>query len=377
MKRILILGTGNAQTDFIKYCKDFGYMVYACSYKKEGRGIQEADYFELIDIKDAKAIESYAKTKDIDIIYSVGSDLAMPSVVAASKNLGLKSFISEETAKTCNHKNLLRYELGRLKGGKYTVNYRPLAEASEADGWNYFPAILKPADSQGQRGITHINSLEDIPGAFETAKNSSPSNKAIIEQYVEGPEISLNSYIIDGEPQFIFVTDRVSFADYPGGIIKSHVFPSAADIPEDKLRDLVKDTTKHLKIVNGPVYYQIKADKHNNPKVIEVTPRLDGCHIWNLINKLGGPNLFEIILLHLSGNSYPNPEFNNINWKNIEHAELFFFTLPPDTVMNKNKFKLDGKEIHLEWYYADNEAVRPLNNYMEKVGYTIRIQEKS
>jgi biotin carboxylase len=376
MKKILVLGTGNAQTDFIKYCNEFGYTVHACSYKKEGRGIKEADYFELIDIKDAKAVENYAKTKNIDIIYSVGSDLAMPSVAAASENLGLKSFISEETAKTCNDKNLLRGKLGQLKDGKYSVNYRPLAEASDSDGWDYFPAILKPADSQGQRGITHVDSAEDIATAFETAKKHSPSDKAIIEEYVQGSEISVNSYIINGEPQFLFVTDRISFADYPGGIIKSHVFPSTSGIPEDKLWDLVKDTTKHLKINNGPVYYQIKADKQNNPKVIEVTPRLDGCHIWNLIYQLGGPNLFETILLHLTGNSFPNPEFSDIHRENIEHAELFFFTLPPETIMNKNKFKLYGKEIYLEWYYEDDETIRPLNNYSEKVGYTIRIQEK-
>ena len=92
MKKILILGAGNAQMDLIEYCNENNYEVYGCSYTNTDKGIPLLDHFEQINIVDADKIEEYAKKNSIDIIYSVGSDIAMPTVSKVAERLNLPHF---------------------------------------------------------------------------------------------------------------------------------------------------------------------------------------------------------------------------------------------------------------------------------------------
>lgn len=85
MKKVLILGAGNAQIDAIEYCKGQGYKVYGCSYTDTDKGIPYLDEFKQINIIDAEAVAEYVKDNGIDLVYSVGSDLAMPTVAKVSE----------------------------------------------------------------------------------------------------------------------------------------------------------------------------------------------------------------------------------------------------------------------------------------------------
>ena len=111
-KRILILGAGNAQIDAIEYCKNIGDEVVGCSYTTVDRGITHLDFFEQVDIKNIDGIVSLAEKYNVAAIYSVGSDLAMPTAMKASERLGLPHFISTETAEICHSKNRMRETLG-------------------------------------------------------------------------------------------------------------------------------------------------------------------------------------------------------------------------------------------------------------------------
>jgi biotin carboxylase len=375
MKKILILGVGNAQVDFIKYCKSVGFQVHACAYKNEGRGIKFVDFFSVINITDYEAIEKYIIKNKIDLVYSVGSDLAMPSVAIVSEKLSINHFISSQTALTCNNKILLREKLDNIKDGKYSIGYSYINNVSDVDDWNLFPAIIKPVDSQGQRGISLVNNHSEIEKALIIAADNSSTKTAIIEEYVDGYEISINSYIVNSKPLFLFITKRNSFVDYPGGIIKSHLYPASNITDKQQLRNLVDDICTNFEIKNGPVYFQIKINSKNIAKLIEVTPRFDGCHLWKFIKMLGGPDLFDITLKHLSGESLERFAENEFVFNNVNYAELSFFTQPPHTKMLQDKFIVSDKMKYFEWYYDDNEIVKPINNYQEKVGYQIIIDK--
>ena len=78
-KKLLVLGAGNAQIDLIEYAKNIGLEVYVCSYSNNDKGIGKADVFAQINIVDSEKIESYVKGNKIDYIYSVGSDIAVPT----------------------------------------------------------------------------------------------------------------------------------------------------------------------------------------------------------------------------------------------------------------------------------------------------------
>ena len=103
-KRILILGAGNAQIDAIEYCKAHGYEVAGCSYTTVDCGIPHLDIFEQVDIKSIEGVKALAEKYSVSAIYSVGSDLAMPTVMKVSEELGLPHFITAEAAEICHSK---------------------------------------------------------------------------------------------------------------------------------------------------------------------------------------------------------------------------------------------------------------------------------
>jgi biotin carboxylase len=374
MKKILVLGTGNAQTDFIQYCKEIGLEVHCCSYKNEGRGIQYSDYFEITDISDVENVRAYALDHKIDLIYSTGSEIAMPTISKVSEDLTLPVFNSFKTTTLCQNKNLLRDAFSDFP--EFTVNYKFIKTFDSLKTWNKFPAVVKPNDSQGQRGITIVERESELKNAFERAVSHSPSRSVIIEEFIDGFEISVNTYVLNGKPCFMFITERISFDQYPGGIIKSHKYPVSKYVNEDKVWQLLNSSLKRLGIINGPAYFQLKIGKTGNPKVIEVTPRLDGCHLWRMIYLIREIHLFQIIINHLLTGIIEEKCFQkSIKLNDYKKASLDFFTQAPSSFFEKSKHITSQNASYIEWYYSEGEIIPVINGFAEKTGYQITLEK--
>lgn len=361
MKKIVILGIGNAQVDILKLLhKSNNYEVHALSYSDDGRGLKYVDQFGLIDITDKYKVKDYCENNSIDVIYSVGSDVAMPTVAYVSEQLGLPHFVSYETALSCNNKNLFREKLKNCVG---SVPFSVMENENTSVDIS-FPLIVKPVDSQGQRGVTTATNEDELKASFRNAIQYSKSGKVIAEKKIEGEEISVNAYVVDGELKFFLPSGRVSWSMFDGGIIHKHLVPSAlSPLAQENVKALVLDTVKTLQINNGPVYFQIKMAAET-PYLIEVTPRLDGCHMWRLINESCGINLLDISIKHLFGVKVVIPTaFETRNMC------LEFYCQPPS-----EQFQLPavtGKEVYRELYYDAGDEIRRMNGKMEKCGYCI------
>lgn len=361
MKKIAILGIGNAQVDVLRLLNESrSYEVHALSYSNDGRGLDYVDHFSLIDITDKEKVKNYCAEHEIEIIYSVGSDVAMPTVAYVSEELGLPHFVSYETAVSCNNKNVFREKLKHCFGSvPFTVM---VDEDTQVD--LPFPLIVKPVDSQGQRGVSTAQSIQELKASFAKAITYSKSGKVIVEKKIEGEEISVNAYVIDGELKFFLPSGRVSWDMFDGGIIHKHLLPSTLSTQAiENVRRLVEETTKALEINNGPVYFQIKMEQ-DSPYLIEVTPRLDGCHMWRLISLACGVNLLDLAIQHLMGADINIPE----SWP-VDDMCLEFFCQPP-----KEQFSLPldhDSYIYKELYYKVGDRVKEMNGKMEKCGYCI------
>ena len=365
--RILILGAGNAQYDAIQYCKDQGMEVYGCSYTDTDKSIPLLDHFEKVNIVDVDAVKEYAERIRADLVYSVGSDLAMPTACKVSELLDLPHFVSSETAVLCNKKNDMRDFLGvDVEGNiRYFVSYDKNALTEE--NLDFFPIMMKPVDSQGQRGVRLIHNMKEVMESYDEVMSYSKTKGVIFEEYLDGPEVSVNSYIYEGEVKFMLVSDRVSFDEYPGGIIKEHHLPTKeSPLVVEKIRDLVKRVVHKMKINNGPVYFQIKI-VNEVPYMIEVTPRLDGCHMWNVIKEYCGFDLLDTTFKHLLGEKSLDFSFVEKEGK----FKLVFTCEQPNTPFNRDKYVIPDNHCYLRWYYETGDNVRVLNGFMENGGYYI------
>ena len=364
-KKLLILGAGNAQIDLIEYAKSVGLEVHVCSYVSTDNGVPLADFFAEINIVDAEKIESYVWENKIDYIYSVGTDIAVPSFCKVAENLNKFHFVSSKTAEICCNKHLMRKALG--KDAPFNVPFAVCKTLDEAKNIDFYPLMIKPVDSQGQRGVFKAENFNELSEHFDSAMSYSRNKKVILEKHISGSEVSVNAYVKDGEIIFSMLSDRESFEDLPGGIIKAHHLPSAFEgtRTHEMINELVRKAVKKLEIENGPVYFQIKVS-NGHPYLIEITPRLDGCHMWRLIKEYCNVDLLEMTMRHLLGENIDIPKYN-VSRVPV-HTE--FFCEQPNTAFQAEKYEKYTAD-YKRMYYNTGDIVKKMNGYMEKCGYRI------
>ena len=364
--KIIILGTGSAQKDIIEYCKNRSFYVIACSNVAGYSSEKLVNEFHQIDIVDADSVKKLAIDSEVDFIYTIGSDVAMPTIAKVSREIGLPCFVDYETAVMCNNKDMLRDKVRST--GKYSRVSHQVLRSSDDKVIVPFPAMIKPSDSQGQRGVRKVENIDDVRRYFSETVSFSRSKKVIIEPYIEGDEISVNVFLENGELRFYLMSDREAWTEYPGGIIKGHRIPSkyeANTIVAERIRTLVIETLEAIGLRNGPGYFQIKIDDEGYPFLIEVTPRLDGCHMWRLIKYSTGVDLLDASVEMLQGGGYNQAR----EYKVIPYS-LEFFCGKPGTRFSQSNYSITEQEF-LRWYYQEGDTVNHVNGYFEKCGYVI------
>jgi phosphoribosylamine-glycine ligase len=366
MRLAIVLGVGNAQVDLIRYLKANAWRVIGCSYRHEGRGLADIDKFALLNVTDVDGIVQLAHSEQADLIYTVGSDLAMPTVADVSTQLGLPTFIPSGTAGLLQNKLRLRRFLAEHNISP--VKFKAVREQNDLDDWTHFPAIVKPVDNQGQRGVFLANEMEVARTGIEKSLTHSRTKTLIIEEFLDGPEVSANTFISNGQTIFNEISDRLVVAGYAGGIPKGHIYPAKACTGEllAETKALVERCNRELAIMNGPVYYQLILTT-NGPRIVEVTPRLDGCHMWRLIKTACGVDLLDVCVRNLMGEELPPMDVK----PGMDSYYLGFYYCPPDQSFFLAEHQPVSEVEYLEYYYADGEIVRPINGYLEKVGYFI------
>lgn len=367
MKKVLVLGAGGAQEDVMRVAKSMGtYVLAIAKDKPEGEPI--ADKYIGMDILDIEAINYLIKEEKIDAVFTAGIEMAIPVMTKVSLKNDLRFFVTEKSIEMFKDKSVWREALGNTVGN---LKYKAGSQLEDFKEWNIYPAILKPVDGTGQRGVHKVNSFEEIKEVFDNALSYSKRKKAIIEEFAGGEEISINTFMYNGDLAFYEISDRISYSEYPGGIIKEHHIPSKYDNKElrKKLEDLVKSVSEKMGYKNGHVYYQLKIE-NNEPKIIEFTPRYDACHMWRLVNTTNNINLMKASLEYLLYGKSEEIENYKPN-RNEGQYKLKFISDKPGTIVIKENYEIPEDKIFLFWYYEDGETVKTVTGHIEKVGYYI------
>lgn len=370
-RKILILGASYVQADALTYLKQQGFETFSYAVIKKGPGVEIADHFEVIDILDSPAIANYVKLHHIDAVYSVGSDIAMPVASEISEKFILPHFVSSNTAQICNNKIKVRNLLG--KDCEWNIPFQIIRDEKDIPAIP-LPLVIKPADSQGQRGISLVHSMDAYQSAYQRAREYSRSGEVIIEKYVSGCELSVNAYLVYANIAFMAVSERETWPNYLG-LVHRHILPfkGMTDERGQVIRRMVKTTCEKLGITDGPVYYQIKLEK-DQLYLLEMTPRLDGCHLWQLIKHYTDVNLIKLTFDHLLKGDVS--ELDNEERHPGEYR-LVFFGQKPGTRMDINNFVVPEDALEVLFYYQPGQIIRAINGHLEKVGYFIQRSKQS
>src|ERR671937_1273014 len=183
MKTVLFVGAGRHQRRAILQARERGSRVVAVDRNPDALGLAVADVPEPVDFTDVEGVTEVARRHAVDGALTVSADRAVPVVAAVTEALGLPG-IGTRTAHLMTHKVAMRRALAEhgVPQPRFAAvrAHRELGPAAQTIG---FPAVLKPADSGGQRGVFYCESLDDAERHLHAALAESPTEEAILESY--------------------------------------------------------------------------------------------------------------------------------------------------------------------------------------------------
>lgn len=281
-KRLMILGASILQLPAIEKAIEMGLEVIAVDMnpKAVGFGVQGVEK-EIISTIDEQAIVEAAKKHKIDGIMTLATDMPMRSVAAVAKEMNLIG-IDADTAFKATNKVEMRRALQSC-GVPIPKFFKVTNEEEYIEVVKQFnvPFIVKPADSSGSRGIFEVIDITDkqlIKEAYYYCKPFSRVGDVVVEEYMSGPEVSVETLSIDGVCHVIQITDKIT-TGAPHYVEMGHSQPSrhSKEISE-KISKVAKAANKALGITNGPSHTEIIVTSEG-PKIVEVGARLGGDNI--------------------------------------------------------------------------------------------------
>lgn len=283
-KKIMILGASILQLPAIQKALEMNLEVIAVDMNPEAVGFKvEGVKKEIISTIDIPAVVQTAKKHNINGIMTLASDMPMRTVAVVAKKMGLVG-IDEDTAIKATNKAEMRNAL-KQNNVPIPLYYKVENEDEFVKAVNKikdagFKCIVKPADNSGSRGIDLLSNFENetLKKAYEYSKKYSRSGSVMVEEYMEGHEVSVETLSVNGKCYVIQITDKIT-TGAPYFVEMGHSQPSQLDEETKKrISQVAIDANKAIGIKNGPSHTEIKVTK-DGPKIVEIGARLGGDNI--------------------------------------------------------------------------------------------------
>jgi len=279
-ERLIILGAGVMQGPAIRIAKELDFYTIALDGSSQAPCVTLADHFEQIDLKDKEGIETFARSLQSSSerlgIMTAGTDFSA-SVAWVAEKLGLPG-IPYESALNASDKSRMRECF--KKSALPSPNFFTITQADSFESIPLpFPIVIKPVDNMGSRGCRRVDSIAEFIEAAKTAIGFSRSGRAIVEEFMDGPEFSVDAIVYNDEITICGLADRHIFFP-PYFIEMGHTMPTV--IEEEKqsamletfcagVRSLGLTGEKYIGAAKGDIKLTAKG-----PMIGEIAARLSG-----------------------------------------------------------------------------------------------------
>jgi biotin carboxylase len=381
VKTVLFVGAGRHQRRAIQRAKELKLRVVAVDRNPDALGLQEADIAKVVDYADPRAVMKAVGRIKLNGVLTVSADSAVPAVAAIAAELGLPG-IGAETAHLMTHKIAMRRRFADagVPQPRFAA-LRTLAERHRALDEVGLPAVLKPADSGGQRGVFRIESMDDIDAHLHEALFMSPTGEAILEEFVEGTE--MNGIVIAhrGEQIPLTLSDRLRPPGIGFGVGWIHVYPAA--VYGHQLEESERVAThgvKALGLDDGIAFPQLIATPGGDVVMVECAARIPGGQMADLVRHAVGIDLVDVQLRLALGEPLPD-ELVQPRFK--QPLAIRFLTAEPGPLPTGRVIRVGSLEkvlafpgvVQAETYLQVGEVIRPVRLDGDRRGYVIAIAD--
>jgi biotin carboxylase len=293
--RLLVLGAGPAQLGLLAAARERGLYVMAVDRDPSAPGFSFADRRAIVSTEDERGIERLARAERIDGVIAPGIDFPAAIAARVAHGLGLPHPIDPATAVLATNKQRQRERLAEAGVPQ------PRSSVLDAGDPVELPCVVKAPDRQGQRGLTLVRERSELAGAIEAARDASRSGHVLVEEVVEGPEVTVNAFSVGGEFHALTITDRLTAEPPAFGVALAHVWRASEEPVE-----LARRAADALGIREGPTYTQIRVGP-DGPRLIELAARLGGGHDAELCEAALGVDLNGLALSAALGEAVEPP----------------------------------------------------------------------
>lgn len=283
-KKLAIIGASYLQLPLVEKAKEMGLETICFAWEEGAVCKDMADQFYPISIIDKEAILEKCQKIGIEGITTIASDVAVVTVNYVASQMGLISNPDNYSGITTN-KYLMRrcFMENHVPSPKFVLVDDKIQY--QIKGFK-FPLIVKPTDRSGSRGVEKVLDPVQLEEAVIRAQKESFEHKAIIEEFVTGREISVESISFQGQHYILQITDKVT-TGAPFFVELEHHQPSS--LPEDiktEVRQIVHHALDALHIQCGASHAELKITEDGEIRVIEIGARMGGDFIGSDLVRL-------------------------------------------------------------------------------------------
>lgn len=371
-KKLMILGASILQLPAIEKAKEMGLDVVVVDMNPDAVGFKVPGIEkEIISTIDIQAVISAAKRHRIDGIMTLATDMPMRTVAAVAKEMNLIGIDEETALKTTNKAEMRKaLQVNNVPIPKFYVVSNKDEYKDVVKQFNV-PFIVKPADSSGSRGIFEVKDIHNedlIVEAYEYCHPFSRVGDVVVEEYMEGPEVSVETLTVNGECHVIQITDKLT-TGAPHYVEMGHSQPTmlSKEIAE-QISKVAKAANKAIGIKNGPSHTEIIVTKQG-PKIVELGARLGGDNITtHLVPLSTGVDMVECCIKIALG------EIPDIKKKWNKGSAIRYFEQHAgviDSIEGVDKAEeIDGVQ-QISIVHGVGEEVTEINSSGERMGFVI------
>ncbi len=379
-KNLIIIGGGIEQVPAYKLAKRRGLTIIGTDINDNAPALKLADHCLIASTRDPKTtlvqVKKFAKNQKIHGVMTIANDVAL-TVSTISNSLNLPG-ISLEAATKVSDKLLMKnaFKLSSVP----TPWFAPIKNLDElkkillSSNLNRF--VIKPSDGRGARGVLLIDRNTDLKWVFSEAKKYGSSGKLILEEFVNGLQLSTESFLINGKVFTPAISERnyehlERFFPYfieNGGTIPANL----TNHMKNKIDKLISDGARALGVNEGIVKGDIVIKSDGTPMIIELALRLSGGWLSShQIPAATGVNLVDIVISHALGKKIATKSL--FPKKKMATAIRYWFPKPGKIkkIIGENKLKKLKGLITYGFLKNTGNIQKKVKMHADRFGYII------
>lgn len=365
-KAVLIFGVGPLQESIIGRAIKMGLYTVGIDPAKDAVCRDAVDAFEVVGGQDFEGTCAVVEKYGIDAIVTAATDKPLVMMARIAEKYGFP-FFSVETAQWSTDKFQMKQRF--MDGGVPCAKGRLVRTADETSDM-VFPVIVKPRDNSGSRGVKLCRNREELEASMSEAFEVSKLDTVLVEEFIEGPEYSIEGLHYDGKSEVIQFTEKKT-TEFPYNVELGHKQPAnLSNQQRSAIREIVSKIGRALKFENCPSHTELKINDRGI-FVIETSPRLGGDYITSTLVPLSTGINMEDQLLHIALGKQVD-----ITTGHVEKASgVCFLNLPSGKVVSIDPYINDvctwPNVYSFETSLKVNDEIHPITSSLNRYGQFI------